>query len=845
MSRTLSFFSERFPQKKGHNSKRQSPTELRPDPLVQLYETAQNIYSKFKENQKDHQNELLANTLYEILACHMRFLAGIYLSIFLRKDYQDDEMDGRVLNYFKGIYNSYNELLGLCEELCKFLSRENLEIKVDDRLFRVRFDSLRLKAPPFIAHQYDDYNKHVMDVMETFRSEARFLKTSQIKIEDIFPCWDDHKIYQRTAEKLIRKNQLKRNPLLGLKQKSGKCFIIFEHGDPIRLDPIIIPLLKRSQEVRFASIARFSGYQSYDQCPIVYRVLTGCGIHLNTNNSILFRRLFQKKGLVSETPSFSHQFSFPGSKIQIQLYKGDIFDLNFLEGCGEKESAMVNLLHADLSNKTLLSKTLENLAGNQIMDELIEQATQKKHKFYSKLKGHIQLQKDHIYITSAGHLKFKYVFHCPIYDFNEKKDSKLEVIKQAIRKILKECIEKRVEQLVVPALGSFWAGQTRQEVANNWCDEIQNYKGLRDSLLKRIIFSFINEETCEVYRKCIHLKTGERFASYHLPVSRMHNHIITTCNNKDRLNLVLDLSTYLYGFIVAWVIRSMMWERFLEEENGRKYSPTDDQRKFLEMICQISGLSPMKKEWFKSMNVGDWRSLAWSGYSAIRDMRNKWSFDKWFANSDKNSKKIFKMFLTSGEIDFGKLRNQMAHAKWHTIKDSSISEQTEKAVQHIEMIIENMPFLKHQQNQMVLMEGFSVNEDTGMCRLTYRDLSGEHAEPQQKFSDIKIKNLGGRLFETGTVYLIEGLANSSIKALNMHPFILYGECPGCHSNKLFVWRDLFLKNVDDKIEIKYGSTTCDCKQIDDDKIAGFNHWELNRRYNDIVKQLKPYLYSTE
>jgi hypothetical protein len=146
-----------------------------------------------------------------------------------------------------------------------------------------------------------------------------------------------------------------------------------------------------------------------------------------------------------------------------------------------------------------------------------------------------------------------------------------------------------------------------------------------------------------------------------------------------------------------------------------------------------------------------------------------------------------------------------------------------------------MPFLRQDECEMIIIDNFSVNEDEGRCTLKYRGLSGQYVTtPKNK--NAKLERFGGRLFETGKVYLMDKKNDFPRKALNMHPFLLYGTCPGCGKDKLFVWRD-FQVDDEDKVRIKYGSATCHCKTINEDKIAGFTHHQLEERFMSILNML--------
>ena len=849
------------------------------DPLKDLYESAGSIRTKFTKQRKPHDLELIADVLAELLCCQVRFLTSVYVCLFLQKDYTDQEMDGRVLNFLNGIYTTVNELVGLCEDLSPFLSREGLDKKYAADLFRVQFDNLRLKAPPIADPEdplsidfYMNYGEHVWQTIERFRKGTDFLNKSGLEIDWNHLCYDSFDVFRTASSRLIRKNSFSRDAVRGFYQKSGSCRLCLPEGESILLDPIIIPLKNHSRSQRLAALVRFGGYQFQGRGSILYHQLTGDGAQFCTDDRALFKKLYEKKGFVSEAPVFAHDTMLLDGKIRVQLYQGDIFDLNFMENA--PRTAMVNILYADLVNKTQLSKRLESLAGSDIFDDL---------------KSQEPLSKERVYVTGPGELpgerRFKMIFHCPVYDIKEGKNPRLNTIKTAIQNLLDECVTQGITCLVAPAMGSFWAGQTRHEVASTWIDTIQNHSTLKDSSLKRIIFSFINPETCDVYQKCLRAKTYERFSAYHLPVSRLHNDIVTCQDSRERLDKVLDLCEYLYNFMVAWCIRSMMWERIRSEASGRPNQLNDHEAKFLNEFYKRAGFSGFeaaaahedgkdtgrdeakrsisliqhikesavvekakqlkirgslrreKLTWSKRLTPGDWRALAKLGYEAIRD--HEWSFNRWFSDSDKFGRKMFHQFLNSGgEItDFASLRNKMAHPRWHTRSSAEVQAPAGAAVADIRKVIEHLPFLQQDKNRLALIEEFKVNEDAGRCRITFRDLGGEWSTPPQKTLSLAIKDLSGRLFETGRVYMIENLPDESIKALNMHPFLLYGECPGCHRDRLFVWRDLNWK-VGRQVKISYGSTTCKCDHaIDQGDIARNSHQKLNERLENIMRKL--------
>lgn len=849
------------------------------DPLRTLYEVAGSVLENSSSKNQPQLRKLAGDVLTEILYCQVRFLTSIYVALFLQKDYSDREMDRRVRNYLNGIYATVNELLGLCEELSPFLLQKNLVRKYPMALFQVPFEPIRLKAPPLADPQepqsvqcYRDYEKHVWQAIESFRTGVAFLQNSRLDIDwhEGF-VYDTRAYYQEESWRLIHHKKIAQNAADPFHQLTGSCRLCLPEKEPIQLDPFVIPLYNRSRGQRLAALAQFRGFQLQQQGPVCYHELKGDGRRFHTDHPFLFKQLFEKKGLVSETPEFIHRTLLLDGKVTIELYQGDIFDLNFMENTPNR--AMVNLIYANLANKTLLSKCLENLAGVEV---------------FNQLRAYPALTRDRVYVTGPGELpgerRFQKIFHCPVYDVHEGREVSHATIKTAIAGLLDACVAHGVACLVVPAMGAFWAGQTRQQVASAWIDAIQNHIALKDSALKRIIFSFINPETCTVYQLCLKDRTNERFAACHLPVSKMHSDIVNGRDSRERLNKTLDLNEYLYSFMVAWGIRSILWEKLRAEDRREACDDNPAQQDFLQLLFKRTGFHalensqttaepvssekssqkhskkflrhikesavvgkarqkitdslPERWSWSKGLNVGGWRELSQKAYLATKG--HEWSFDHWFSGADKSRMKTLLQFLhgTGDLTDFAALRNDyVGHPRWHWASSAELKNTVDTAVADIQKAIEHLSFLRQDKNRLALIEEFKVNEDTGRCRITYRDLGGEWSTPPTKTISVNKKNLGGRLFEFDRVYLIENLPDESVKALNMHPFILYGECPGCHRNRLFVWRD-FKWKAGGRVKLTYGSTTCKCGNIDEGEIAGNSHEKLNKRFEDILAILR-------
>jgi len=835
-------------------------------PFKQIENTSIKVWENLKNSSEAYSNELMAKILNELLTCQMRFLTGIYLSIFLQKDYYDEHIDSRVYNFFKGLYGSYNELIGLCGDIASFLKWNQEKSKNSDErelyvaLNNFNFNVIKLKTPPitdsrggFGADRYIEFGSHIMDIMKKFVVSIDFINDLKIEYYLNQSCHNNLKIFQSSAENFLTKGKISKHVIKEFEHQTGDCFLCISDTCKIRLDPMIIPLKSKDRDFRFATLSRFYGYQTTETNPIVYHELCGDGVVFTTSNPDLFRKLFATKGLVSELPSFSRQYTMPESDIMLQLYQGDIFNLNFLEN--SNEMVMVNLLNKDLSCKTPLSIGLEILDGDGFFQELKKQIGNKSfldaNKLYVTERKKTEYTKNHSdkqneiskeckeYNFWDKGLRFKYIFHCPIYGIESKKDNNLEVINNSIQKILEVCITKQVKCLIVPAMGSFWAGQLRKKVAKAWYHNIRTHSGLEKSNLKRIIFSFINEETCNEYQNFFSSRTGEQFKGYHLPIYSMYDNIISSCVATEKINLTLDLCSYLYCFMTAWAIRSLMWEKLRVENQGKPFKLNDKQSKFVTELCENAGLKESKTSaWSKSIGLGHWRELTKLGYDAIVSKSNDWSFNKWYDKSTKKQENIINDFINGGgEFDYPQLRNSIAHSTWHSISEIDQNELAEDSVKKIESIIRNIPFIKNEKNKMVQIKRFSVEDDTGEVSIKYIQLSEQQKTSPFGTLNSKKDALDGRFFEIDAVYLIENLEDDSVKALNLHPFILHGDCKICKKPRLYIWRD-FLKNNNNSLEIKYGSIGCGCAYTDNDLIAGYEKKGLEKRFYNILEQLQ-------
>jgi|GEM_PF-4453686 len=811
------------------------------NPLKTLHHLADRLYARIEDETDIKKRQIIEKLLLEILKSQAHFLTGIFVGIYLQDDYKKVKIDASVSLFLKHTHISYNELIGLSETLCLFLREKGFEEKYGREFFSIPFKKIRLKIPPLsdavgknTPHMNINYHEHIKKTIDRLTECSRVIGDGKIEIILNARCKNDFLEFQKYAGQIVLGKKLSeidvKNETI---YETGECRLVIPvNGEMVRiqLDPVIIPLRNYLKNLHLAAILFIGAYQGEDHCLLEYRELSGAGTVFRTNDERLTKELYFKKGNVSESPDFPKEFNLFDGRLKLQFYRGDVFDLNFLEDMGE--SAFVNILYDNLEYKTPLSKRLEMLSGCNIKESLKNYRTIEKGKVYA--------------VKETGALKFKLILHVPIYDahyihLKNPKENPFDIIRRAISNIIDECVERKVETLIVPALGSFWAGQTREAVATIWCDEIKRISGLDRSRLKRIIFSFINEETYNVYISCVQSNTDELYKNYHLPVSSLHNDMMAQTENLKRLERAIDLSEYLYGFLIAWAIRGIMREKTAKGKIGESFYLRGKKREFINEIKNCFGYGSEGS--FKGMTPGIWQQLCKLGYDAIKN--TEWDFDKMFPRKKtliirrKNKSKLatFHNFIkNSDDYAFPKWRNEIiGHATWHFKNDANLKSAADRAVNAIKEVIRDMEILDQENLKLIKVKKFQLNEDSGKGHLQYYDLRGSGFDYiQQKVISRKIADFGGVFFEENKVYLIR--EEETIKSILLHPFILYGSCPGCHRKTIFVWRDNRMK-CRSKKGVKYGSISCECPEIETEPIAGFSQAELAERFENIIQNL--------
>jgi len=77
-----------------------------------------------------------------------------------------------------------------------------------------------------------------------------------------------------------------------------------------------------------------------------------------------------------------------------------------------------------------------------------------------------------VYVTSAGNLKAKYIFHAVTMK-NPAQPSSIEIVKKCLLSLLKKAREYEIKSMVIPALGTGVGGLSKEEVAKIYKDILE------------------------------------------------------------------------------------------------------------------------------------------------------------------------------------------------------------------------------------------------------------------------------------------------------------------------------------------------------------------------------------
>lgn len=794
--------------------------------------------------------------LGEILRCYTKLLTGIYVSIYLREDYPYEKNDKYVFEFFLHKYLSHNEMIGLCDLLKLFLQHRTPVAKSLPCLFHDGFNNVRLLSPPIIVKDNDinklkKYGEHVYHVIETFHEQKQISGIEENFVvrwnSDEFPenqehldLFDGMRYYRRQAKICTRAVRF-----------AGDCFLLSRENPDFRLElsPTVIAL--RDEELQ-ESIAVISNYRG-DSGDIIgrfenrgllkYRELTGQGKTVYTCDERLFTNIYYKIGTLLEEPEFKkHFYLMENRDFKIDLFSGDIFDLNFLKKDVNRKG-LVNVTYTSPHFHTPLSMRLELLSGKKLEDTLPGRS-----------------DRGEVHMSEGGKLDFDVIFHCPVYDVNikQRKDPTLKYINSTISNLLDLCAKNNIDVLVVPSIGSYWGDQERYKVAKAWCRNIRSI-GI-DHPLRRIIFAFINEQALDVYNHTIEYETSVRISHFHWPVKEIVKEIEKSLVNNDfhaRFGNCLKLCEYIHYFLVAWALKAMMMERDQTQDNGNLKAAGELLKIFRERHKYNTGRNfdsqgiQRKKSSYKKpdpLGMGGWRKLCYLADRAIKD--SSWGYAAFFHHEKEKLRKFNKILGGGqGSDELINLRNRfqghnlsLKAQESHSVTFKKIAD---TAYELICSYLDAMPFLQNFLLALVLVEKFEIIDlDRDECAVWFHEIHRDIIKPEKKY--LKLSSLDGIFFEEGKIYLMnrqydpEERKGKAPLALNMHPFLVQGTCTACASDTLFIWNN-FHQDDDGYFTLDYGCIACGALKTDftkDDGFIGrFDRTELDSKFNELMDAL--------
>ncbi len=821
-----------------------------PMPITWLYEINRNIYSDIRNENDIDRKGFLLSIMDEVLCCQTRFILCVYINLFLNQDFTDEKLDAKVLDFLTGAaLCSHNDMLELCERLCRamndFSENDSYKPFKDKNRLLLYLGDLRLPLLPSLSaldgdirDRYNEYAEKVISINEKFiQKKVPFLIDKQTRLQVFFrgeKIINEQELYRDKVEKYLLEIDEDTVDSERYINETGSCVLALSDCEPIRLDPILIPLKNGYRKIRMASLRNISCISDGIKSRLEYVELLGDDKRFTTNDDQLYREVFLKKGNILESPLFPYRYLLKTSEnkeLTIKLYDGDILNLNFLKGIRKqdkpkKKIALVNIIYHD-GDKTELAEALEVVAEIKI-DEIINgKLSAKKHNIISSSK--------------VGKLNFSKIYHCPVYDrLSEKNDEKN--IDDTIENILEISLKDNIEILVVPTFGSFRSGQDFCKVAEKWYKKLQRIKSLqvlkikKDLHLEQVIFGILNKQAINDYDQVFRSKTTEMYDLYHYPVAKLLCDINSADKDENRYGLNLDLSEYISQYFVALSLRSIFRDQHLASIKNNAVELSIEKKHFLQKVLELSGLgcrvinkNRVDSETAylnivgKRMTVGKWQMLCHLGIEAIKG--DDWDVD---AMIDDNFRKKFLQTVNASLP--ANVRNKVSHSNRNIKINIPYDQYCEELEPRNMFMVQNAGCFFQQSIAMVLVVGFEIDEDQWLCTLSYKDLKGVMelgTHPVKKVSFKYNEIYQGPYFETGKVFLVKnlpefgGTIEGLLDALNMHPFIIYGKCPVCANEKgLFVWYDF--KMIEKRASVIYRPITGMC-DLDDLKVVGEFH----------------------
>ena len=827
-------------------------------PTTLLYKTNCNIYSDIRNENDIEEKGFFLSIMDEVLCCQTRFVLCIYLSLFLNQDHTDEKLDAKVYDFLTGSYSSHNEMLELCEGLCRSMNEFSdndyyLPFKNKNMLLMYLGD-IRLPLLSSlsvldgdISDRYDEYAGKIISVNERmiqkkapFLMDQRTVLQASVRSEKII---NEQELYRDKVEKYLLEIDEDVSTNERYINETGSCVLCIPDCEPIRLDPVLIPLQNSYRNIRLASLKNMTSISDGVKSRLEYIELFGDDKRFTTNDDQLYREVYYKKGNVLELPVFPYRYllrTTENKELTVKFYDGDILNLNFLKGIRKqdkprKKTALVNIIYQD-GDKTELAEALEVIAEIKIDEVIKGKLSAKKHGIISS--------------NRVGGLNFSKIYHCPIYDhLSDKNDEKN--IDETIDNILKISLKDSIEILVVPTFGSFKAGQDFCKIAEKWHNKLQKLKLLqalkikKDLHLKQVVFGVFNKQAIDDYNQVFRAKTTEVYNTYHYPVAKLLCDINNAEKDEIRYGLNLDLSDYISQYFVALSLRSIFRDQYMASVRNEDFELSGEKKHFLQKVMELSGLGcqPIDGKSIdhesaplnvvgKRMTVGKWQMLCHLGIEAIKG--DAWGVDMMVTKNYK--KKFLQRINTSLPAS---VRNKVSHSNRNIKTNIPYDKYCEELEPQNMFMVQDAGCFHQKSVSMILVVGFEIDEDQWLCTLSYKDLKGvmevsSHPVQQVTFNYSEIYQ--GPYFETGKVFLVKrlpeygGVIEGILDALNMYPFIVYGKCPVCAKEKgFFVWYDF--KTIENKPSVIYRPITgmCDLDNVNvigdfhiDDILASFD-----------------------
>ena len=823
-----------------------------PMPPVVLHELNCNICSDLKSEYDVDKKGFFLSIMDEVLRCQTRFILCLYLSLFLNQDLTDEKLDARVLNFFSGHHASHNEMLDLCEKVCRamndFSDNDYFRPYREKKLLLLYLGDLHLPQLPLmsvmdgdIRQRYDDYADLIVAVGEkmlhkkvSFLTETGTSLRCDLRSEKIV---NELELYRSRVEMYLLRPDDNQDISERYVHDTGACRLEIAgfDGEPLQLDPILVPLRNNFRKVRLAALANMSSISDGVRDRLEYVELVGDGRRFTTNDDQFYREMYFKKGKILEAPVFPYRYllrTHDNRELTIKLYDGEVFNLNFLKGVRKqdrprKKAALVNIIYRD-GDRTELAEVLEVIAEIDVDSVIKGKLAMRKH-------GQI------ISSTKVGKLNFSRIYHCPLYDHKNGADNGEKTIEKFIDELLEHVLKDNIEILVIPTFGAFNVGQKFDRVAEMWHLKLRNLKTpvvlkiKKELHLEKVIFGISDRQSLSEYSRVFRARTAEIYDMYHYPAARLLCDINNVEKDEVRFALNLDLAEYISQYLTALSLRSLFRDCQLAAARNEAFTLSEDKKHFLLKFLELSGFnifipgddnSPgnVSNLVGKRMTAGKWQLLCHLGVKAIGN-DNSWGFDLMIADGDR--KRFLQCINTSLPAS---IRNKVSHSNRNLKSDLPYNTYCEELEpQNLFMIQKTGCFL--QKNiTMLLVTSFEVDEDQNLCTLCYRDLRGImeiNTHPEKKVFWSFEGLYQGPYFETGKVFLIRtlpeygGELESPPQTLNLYPFFVFGRCSLCgRENSFFVWYDF--KIVEDRVTVLYRPISCTC-DLDDVKVTGDFH----------------------